>query len=193
MPFNYTRLMLGIACLLFCAGKPVAAQTTLKGNIIDATSKQPLEGVSVMLMPGRITAMTDQAGNFNFRHIQSTLDNIVISSIGYETKTLSLADLKSQDFHIAITSQSIALSTVTVSTKAGDQYRPISKTDLALRGVNNSQEILRIIPGIVIAQHQGGGKAEQIFLRGFDADHDVVRLIVEAHVARIHFDEVEPR
>ena len=171
MPFNYTRLMLGIACLLFCAGKPVAAQTTLKGNIIDATSKQPLEGVSVMLMPGRITAMTDQAGNFNFRHIQSTLDNIVISSIGYETKTLSLADLKSQDFHIAITSQSIALSTVTVSTKAGDQYRPISKTDLALRGVNNSQEILRIIPGIVIAQHQGGGKAEQIFLRGFDADH----------------------
>ena len=40
-----------------------------------------------------------------------------------------------------------------------------------MRGVNNSQEILRIIPGIVIGQHQGGGKAEQIFLRGFDADH----------------------
>ena len=40
-----------------------------------------------------------------------------------------------------------------------------------MRGVNNSQEVLRIIPGIVIGQHQGGGKAEQIFLRGFDADH----------------------
>src|SRR5262249_42282548 len=42
---------------------------------------------------------------------------------------------------------------------------------IAMRGVNNSQEVLRIIPGIVIGQHQGGGKAEQIFLRGFDCDH----------------------
>ena len=27
------------------------------------------------------------------------------------------------------------------------------------------------MPGLFIAQHQGGGKAEQIFLRGFDVDH----------------------
>ncbi len=30
---------------------------------------------------------------------------------------------------------------------------------------------MRLVPGLFIAQHQGGGKAEQIFLRGFDADH----------------------
>ena len=40
-----------------------------------------------------------------------------------------------------------------------------------MRGVINSQEILRIIPGVVIGQHPDGGKAEEIFLRGFDADH----------------------
>ena len=28
-----------------------------------------------------------------------------------------------------------------------------------------------MVPGLFIAQHQGGGKADQIFLRGFDADH----------------------
>ena len=28
-----------------------------------------------------------------------------------------------------------------------------------------------MVPGLVIAQHQGGGKADQLFLRGFDADH----------------------
>jgi outer membrane receptor protein involved in Fe transport len=27
------------------------------------------------------------------------------------------------------------------------------------------------VPGLVLAQHQGGGKADQLFLRGFDADH----------------------
>ena len=42
--------------------------------------------------------------------------------------------------------------------------------------VNSSQELLRKVPGLFIGQHAGGGKAEQIFLRGFDIDHgtDVV-------------------
>jgi outer membrane receptor for Fe3+-dicitrate len=37
--------------------------------------------------------------------------------------------------------------------------------------VNSSQEVLRKVPGLFIGQHAGGGKAEQIFLRGFDVDH----------------------
>src|SRR4029077_19889634 len=40
-----------------------------------------------------------------------------------------------------------------------------------LRDGSNSQEVLRLVPGLFIGQHQGGGKAEQLFLRGFDCDH----------------------
>jgi outer membrane cobalamin receptor len=40
-----------------------------------------------------------------------------------------------------------------------------------LRPINTSQDVLRIVPGLFIAQHAGGGKAEQIFLRGYDIDH----------------------
>ena len=47
----------------------------------------------------------------------------------------------------------------------------ISRIDLAKNPVNSSQEVLRQVPGLFIAQHAGGGKAEQIFLRGFDIDH----------------------
>lgn len=43
--------------------------------------------------------------------------------------------------------------------------------DLAIRPRASSQDLLRLAPGLVISQHAGGGKAEQIFLRGFDADH----------------------
>jgi len=32
-------------------------------------------------------------------------------------------------------------------------------------------DLLRVVPGIFINQHTGGGKAHQIFLRGFDAEH----------------------
>ena len=32
-------------------------------------------------------------------------------------------------------------------------------------------DVLRLVPGLILSQHQGGGKAEQYMLRGFDADH----------------------
>lgn len=43
--------------------------------------------------------------------------------------------------------------------------------DFELRPQGRPGDILRLIPGFVIGQHHGGGKAEQYFLRGFDADH----------------------
>ena len=56
--------------------------------------------------------------------------------------------------------------------------------DFALRPRASAQDMLRAVPGLVIAQHAGGGKAEQIFLRGFDADHgtDVNITVDEAPV-----------
>ena len=47
----------------------------------------------------------------------------------------------------------------------------IRSRDLQLRFYPTPEDILRVVPGLVIAQHQGGGKADQLFLRGFDADH----------------------
>ncbi|GAA4443638.1 TonB-dependent receptor [Ravibacter arvi] len=47
----------------------------------------------------------------------------------------------------------------------------IIRVDLGKIPVNTSQDILRKVPGLFIAQHAGGGKAEQIFLRGYDNDH----------------------
>lgn len=50
-------------------------------------------------------------------------------------------------------------------------FNAIANIDLNTKPVKNSQEILRLVPGLFIAQHAGGGKAEQLFLRGFDSDH----------------------
>jgi outer membrane receptor protein involved in Fe transport len=43
--------------------------------------------------------------------------------------------------------------------------------DFELRPIGSVQDILRVTPGLVMVQHSGGGKANQYFLRGFDADH----------------------
>ena len=148
------------------------AQNVVKGKVIDAVNLLPVEGATVTLLPEKISLVTDQLGNFIFKKVKAkTNKSIEVTSIGYELKIISLDELFNYNYIIPLSSQNVELKSVVISSRNGDQYKPISKTDIAMRGVNNSQEILRIIPGIVIGQHQGGGKAEQIFLRGFDADH----------------------
>jgi TonB family protein len=47
----------------------------------------------------------------------------------------------------------------------------IRNLDFDLRPKTSPNDILRVVPGLLAVQHQGGGKADQLFLRGFDADH----------------------
>jgi outer membrane receptor protein involved in Fe transport len=43
--------------------------------------------------------------------------------------------------------------------------------DLMLRPRRRPADILEVVPGLEVVQHAGGGKANQYFIRGFDADH----------------------
>ncbi len=49
--------------------------------------------------------------------------------------------------------------------------RSVRDRDIALRPHPRPADILRVVPGLFVNQHAGGGKANQYFLRGFDADH----------------------
>jgi len=47
----------------------------------------------------------------------------------------------------------------------------VPAADFAVRPLESAGQMLEAVPGAITAQHTGGGKAEQYFLRGFDADH----------------------
>jgi hypothetical protein len=79
----------------------------------------------------------------------------------------------------ATPTESTTLPEVVVEGKAGDL---LGSTDGASKGRATQEdflsrplmrrgEILETIPGVVITQHAGGGKANQYFLRGFNLDH----------------------
>jgi len=46
-----------------------------------------------------------------------------------------------------------------------------SAKELSRRPHSTPSDLLRQTPGLMVSQHAGGGKADQLFLRGFDADH----------------------
>lgn len=54
---------------------------------------------------------------------------------------------------------------------ASSSEQIIPGRDFELRPQGRPADVLRLIPGLIIGQHQGGGKAEQYLIRGFDADH----------------------
>ena len=49
--------------------------------------------------------------------------------------------------------------------------REVRAKDFMIRPHLTMMQVLNNIPGLLVAQHQGGNKAPQWFLRGFDADH----------------------
>jgi len=148
------------------------AHEVISGKVINAKSKEPLPGANVIIKDTSEGTTTDVFGNFYFETEQISIV-LVVSYVGYETTTIAL-ESGSTNLVINLTPKSFELSEITVSSEQSDDIESlntISKIDIENRPVRSSQDILRMIPGLFIAQHAGGGKAEQIFLRGFDTDH----------------------
>ncbi len=47
----------------------------------------------------------------------------------------------------------------------------IRDRDLSLRMMTDPSDVVKVTPGLFTGQHAGGGKANQYFIRGYDADH----------------------
>ena len=140
---------------------------TLKGTVKDK-NKAPILGAHVLNQSNDEHTHTGEDGSFVFPKIQIG-DTLQVSHIGYETKNIVIGNL---DLHlnIVLEDKSISLHEIVISPGL-DALHLISDIDIETSPVNSSQDILRKVPGLFIGQHAGGGKAEQIFLRGFDIDH----------------------
>ena len=138
---------------------------------MDATTKAPIEGATISFYPRGLVTTTNEQGKFSIQSNAGKNDSLLISAIGHEITRISYNDFIKNNRIVLLTGNVIELNAVTVSLPPGDQYKPISKLDIQMRDITNSQEVLRLVPGLFIGQHAGGGKAEQLFLRGFDIDH----------------------
>ncbi|HEK19525.1 TonB-dependent receptor [Mucilaginibacter sp.] len=160
-----TLLLLLFFFILF---KSSHAQTSgLSGRVLDSATHIAIANVTVKLDNGH-TDITNDDGKFYFKSISG--QNLTITAIGYRKEVIRLSAY-SNGQAINLVPQQTQLQDVVITSNNLNPYKAISETDIKLRGVSNSQEVLRIVPGLFIGQHQGGGKAEQIFLRGFDNDH----------------------
>ena len=156
----------------------------LSGTVLD-TSGAVIAGAIVQVRSengaARMTTQSDAKGSFSVSGLSAGIYRLVVSNPGFETKEIPIM-LGTTD---AAAPLRISLAVSTVSTTVKVQGREdsligiadsatqgtVGATEIQDRPIHRSGEILETIPGVIITQHAGGGKANQYFLRGFNLDH----------------------
>ena len=155
-----------LVLLLFGCFSIIAKAQNIKGLVVNELN-QPLEAAYIYNINSDSHSHTSENGVFVIAETKVG-DSLRIGLLGYKTKVIALNSEK--DLKVILEEKIFQLDEMVLDEEL-NAVSTISRLDLNLTPVNSSQEILRKVPGLIIGQHAGGGKAEQIFLRGFDIDH----------------------
>ncbi len=168
----------------------------MEGRVLDARGAL-VTGVTVETRgpgdgPGK-TIVTDGSGVFRLPGLPVGLYRVRYSKNGYQDGWRSLR-VEPQNLHTQWTLVLVALpgaSVEVVSQGSGFlNFKDLDSTAVDLAGVASSAsqgvvtearlegrpilrpgELLETVPGVIVTQHSGGGKANQYFCRGFSLDH----------------------
>ena len=161
-------------CSAFFLVQIILAQSKaiLKGSVQDARTGAIIPMASIFTKNYQESTFSNQKGNYQLL-LKKQKYQFMISSVGYHILYQNIDVTRDTIYNIKLEPKNIQLSTITLSAKSKKEIgvQSVSNLNLKLRPIQNAQDLLKTIPGLFIAQHAGGGKSEQIFLRGFDNDH----------------------
>jgi hypothetical protein len=183
---------LALHLLLFAA--PALAQTSrVVGTVRDETGGV-LSGVIIELRMGTSATErteTDAAGSYHFDRVASGSADLAYTLINFAPARRSISVPASGSvrsdvvMHLAL-SADVTVTGKSTFTNLADAEDParnlvgiaqsasqgaITARQLDARPVMRAGEVLETVPGVVISQHSGEGKANQYYLRGFNLDH----------------------
>src|SRR5580704_14392853 len=156
----------------------------LSGTVVDM-SGAVISGASVQVRSPNGTVQTttqsDTKGCFIISGFSAGGYRLVISKPGFETKEVQVtigAAESPAPMRISLIVRFVS-TTILVQGRADDlvgiaasaTQGTVGATEIQDRPILRSGELLETVPGLIITQHAGGGKANQYFLRGFNLDH----------------------
>lgn len=120
----FAKIFFVQCCLSLCFAVMLPSQafgqdgnfTSYAGEVLDSNSKKPLVFASITLEGTNVSTVTNTDGEFLLKvpenHIRK---NVVISFLGYKTRTLPLTDFNEQDTRIFMTESLMELSEVNLT------------------------------------------------------------------------------
>ncbi|MGB3798735.1 MAG: TonB-dependent receptor [Lewinella sp.] len=159
-------IRISLFLLIACLSAGLAAQT-LEGRVLSA-DRTPIIGAYIFHLNSEHHTHTNELGNFLLEGVTAG-DSLQITYLGYRAQMVEVT-ATGEPLEVEMEESFFDLDAITVRPDLRS-LNVATDIDSRLRPVNSAQDVLRRVPGMIIGQHAGGGKAEQIFLRGFDIDH----------------------
>lgn len=163
-----------ILILIFLKSNTAVSQnSSFNGKVYDSETKLPLAGAIVSILDYNRSTSTNILGEYRFSNIFAGNYKIKIEFVGYKTNTVDVIIGENEIAALStyLTDNPLSISQIEVTATSDYGKITVSPIDMILRPTSTAQDLLKLVPGLFIAQHAGGGKAEQLFLRGFDIDH----------------------
>lgn len=176
---------------------PAAAGSgALRGVVRDA-SGGALPGAIVNLHgvdtgPGMIdSAVTDDSGTFEFKSLRAGRYTVRVALINFTgaarnikveagaTATVETTLHLSLDADVTVTGKESFVNLADVEhpedsligVASSSSQGAVTARQIEQRPIMRAGEVLETVPGLIISQHSGEGKANQYYLRGFNLDH----------------------
>jgi hypothetical protein len=183
-----------LATILIPAAAWAQGTGTITGTVSDETGGV-LPGVSVdVRSPGGDTfveTVTNEVGTYSLENVPAGPSELTFRLINFSsvrrivnvtpggTVTADAVMLVAMSADIVITAPRTFRNLAEIENPAENlvgvasagSEGAITAVQLAVRPVNRATEVLETVPGMIISQHSGEGKANQYYLRGFNLDH----------------------
>ena len=182
-----------IAAVLSAAGAGRAQAPGVVTGVVSDDTGGVLPGASVVVetAAGDLTAVTDETGRYRVEALPAGPATVVVRLVNFSTGRVDFTAAPGEPVTVDV---QLALGiTADVVVTGSRTFRNIADLDNPrenLVGVANSAsvgaitaaqlearpimrpgEVLESVPGFVVSQHSGEGKANQYYLRGFNLDH----------------------
>ncbi|WP_439880223.1 TonB-dependent receptor [Pontibacter sp. MBLB2868] len=185
MKYNLLSLFLLMLCTSL-APKDLFAQGTVKGKIVDATTKEPLPGATVVLKGTNQAVPASADGTFTMKVDDANAKAILVNYIGYIQKEVSIAGLNGVKnlgtIALSATENSLNEVLITANSYAIERETPVAMSTITSdiivekAGQQEFPELLKSTPGVYATKSGGGYGDSRINLRGFQSANIAVMI-----------------
>ena len=166
------------------AASEPAIPSHLSGTVVD-TSGAVIVGATVQVRTpdGALlrTIQSDRNGSFLISGLRTGAYRLVVSNPDFETEEIPVI-IETAGAPVTLrVSLAVSAASTTISVQGREDeligiaesgtQGTVGAAEIQNRPILRSGEVLETVPGVIITQHAGGGKANQYFLRGFNLDH----------------------
>ncbi|MEM0961839.1 MAG: TonB-dependent receptor, partial [Bacteroidota bacterium] len=177
---RFRPLGLLLACATFTGGALAQPVGQLAGRVTD-TDGTALAGATVVFVDTPYGTATGADGRFVIAGVPHGAYTLRVTSVGYvaDTRAVTIGRIDADPILVTLERDDAQLGEVVVEGRAASLVGTaqaasdgvVGRAELEARPLLRVGEVLETIPGLIVTQHSGSGKANQFFLRGFNLDH----------------------